>query len=181
MGEFGKMEIEIWNNQQMQEHIDRKDYPVDRLPYMSEHFKGFTYFSPDFVEFRFKTEDSTKNSKKDRAVVALENTDLVGIFSFLWMKGEYDFEHYYPRFVDVTKDKRSQGIGTALVKRLNKPCFLWGKTLMVMEGSYTRDGNDYIKKVIERELTGEHFKIVNGMMTRLEDYDILINGGVSHE
>lgn len=164
------MKIEIWDNRQVRAHLDEKNYPVKKLSGMSEVFKGFSYFSPEFIEMRLKTDESIVNSEKDKSIVALENTDLVGVFSFLWMKGYDSFYHYFPRFIDVRSDLRNKGIGTALVKRLNEPCFLWGETLKISALDYSSDGDKYIRKVIERELTGEHFKIFDVAKVGVEPY-----------
>ena len=173
------MEIEIWDNLQMQNYIDKKLVSTMAENHGQRYFRGFTFFGPDFIESRpafdsgqcpFELQD-LNSFKEDRHVVALEDSDLVGLFSLMFGFFHYEFPHYYRRIFEVREDKRDQKIATSLVRRLKEPCFLHGKVLMIRESSYTADGNKYLKKVIDRELKDAPFRVCDGWFNSLAMYD----------
>jgi GNAT superfamily N-acetyltransferase len=172
------MEIAIWNNQEFEQHVKAKNYPTWQHSNGHKYFLGFNFIGPRFVEQRpafdkgectFKVPE-VKTFINDRHIVALDNSDLIGVFSLMYGFYNYSFVHYYPRILEVRKDKQNQGIATALVSRLEQPCFLHGQVLMVRAASYTADGRKYLKRIFDREITGKHFRFVDGSMTNLNDY-----------
>ncbi|MBP7708373.1 hypothetical protein KA107_01710 [Candidatus Pacearchaeota archaeon] len=171
------MKIEIWDNRQLQAYLDEKKYPTVTKLNRDVRFKGFDLFGPSFFYHRSDTENRGGNHltryPEDRHVVALSDSELVGLFSFMYGKASYDFWHYYPRMLDVREDNRNKKVATFLVRRLKEPCFLHGQVLMIQDSHYTSDGRNYLRKVIDRELSDVPFKVVDGWFTKLELYDSL--------
>jgi hypothetical protein len=172
------MEIDIWGNQQMKKHIEAKNYPTWKPSNGNLYFEGFKFVGPRFIELRpafdkgqctFET-PTVDSFPEDRHIVALDNSDLIGVFSLMQGFYHYEFPHYYPRILEVKKDKQHCGVATALIRRLKEPCFLWGKVFIIRDNSYTADGLRYLKPRFDAEMHGTHFKFVDGTMTRLEDY-----------
>jgi hypothetical protein len=173
-----KFDIEIWSNEDFDRHVKSKGYPTYENHNRHTYFKGFEFLGPNFVYDRPDTERGHEipdfNPKDfDRQIVALDKSGIVGIFAFMYCKGDYDFWSYYPRFLEVREDKKRQGVATTLIRRLKEPCFMHGNILMIGRDSYTLDGNKYLKKIIERELDERYFRIVDGTFSKLEIYDLL--------
>jgi GNAT superfamily N-acetyltransferase len=170
--------IEIWNNVELQQHLKEKEYETYVAKNRRTHFKGFQYFGPNFstrpafdggkVTFKIP---SIEDFTDDRTLVALEDSNIVGLFSLRYGFYNYTFQHYYPRILEVRDDKRNQGIATSLIKRLKEPCFLHGDVFMIRDSSFTSKGRKYLKDVFERELKDAPFRVVDGWFTHLEDYD----------
>jgi hypothetical protein len=154
------MEIDIWNNQQVQEHLNEKNYPTWHHACGQDYVVGFNYVTPNFIKSRLEAQDNYDNSLADRSVVCLEDKNLIGIFAFMHFGKPASC--FFPRFLEVRDDRLHRGVATALVKRLNDPCFLWGNVLSLNNSYYTEDGMKYLKKVMDRELFKGHFKIDSG-------------------
>ena len=170
-----EVEIDIWDNRQIQEYINLVNLPTEKTG-KNLHYKGLSFFGPSFIKDRYEEDVVYSNEKEisrleeqeikgevnsdyDRNIVAISDGEIVGISSFLWNKERYEFWSYYIRFISVKQDWKGVGIGTNLIKRLNEPCFMWNKILMLPR-HYEKEGEKYLIKIINRELTGEHFAIV---------------------
>ncbi len=177
-----EIEIDIWNNKQLETYISKEKRPSSRRG-MGIHYEGFEFFGPRMISNRKSSEmpypgnsSLTKmeiqykisgiNQDFDRAIVALDRGEIIGIESFMWVKSEKSFWKYYPRFVDVRKDWKHNGVATALIQRLNEPCFMWGKMMVGSGNSYSPEGKKYFKKLIERKLRTDKFAIISNHLTK---------------
>lgn len=164
------MEIEIWDNKKMKEWVSRTKHPI---AHDGRTYSLFQYFGPHYSQIREVPKgDSPLSAKMDRTIVAFERKDLefgvkniedmFGIFTFHFERKNCSHYYYTPGILEVRMDKWGQRIATRLIQRLNQPCFLWGRTLMIKPTDYTPDGQWLIKPIIERTLDGNLFNIMEG-------------------
>ncbi|MCK5449523.1 hypothetical protein KAI32_01530 [Candidatus Pacearchaeota archaeon] len=170
-----KIDIDIWDNNQIQKYINAKTRPTEKTG-ENLHYKDLHFFGPNFVNEGYKENNfypsekeiskleiqninGQANSDYDRNIVAISNSEIIGISSFLWNKDHYKFWHYYMRFTSVKQSWKNIGVGTSLIKRFNEPCFMWNKIFMLPK-IYENEGRKYLLPMINKELCGEHFAII---------------------
>jgi hypothetical protein len=153
------MEIDIWNNKQVQEHLDRKEYPVWHSFNGLDYISGFNYIHPNFIASRLKEFDNYEDSLQDRNIVALDDSGLVGMVAFMYQNKPAP--HFFPKFLEVRSDYLHRGIATSLVKRIAEPCFLLGSALNLNDFYYTEDGRKYLKNIIDKEWFQGHFRVID--------------------
>lgn len=95
----------------------------------------------------------------DKALVARVGPCMVGILYCEWLRLERDetFWGYNLSFVDVHESWRGNGIGSSLIRHLNKEAWLQGKNLCLT--CYTALGQERLAHVVARELTSTEFAI----------------------
>lgn len=164
------VEIDIWDNEKINNFISntRQNYHAGSS-FGRLVFEGFNYFGPNFISdrendciiFNLHKNSSYANLSKDRAVVSLDGSEVIGIFSFLCGDFFWEFEHYRPLFLDVRKDWRNKKIATNMIKRLNEPSFLSEQFLVLSGRNYSYLGKLYARPVIEKEWDGRQFSIID--------------------
>lgn len=170
------MDIQIWDNLQMKEYISKTQrQTVIDSDHRGLKYKGFRYFGPGFLKEELIDEEidylcrlnplygnnSERNLAKDQSVVSLVDSEVNGILSLIYGKFYWDSPHYKIQFLDVCEDSRHRGVATALIRRLNEPSVLSGKSLAVTNCEYSALGRKYAKHVLERDLTGKQLRIYN--------------------
>jgi len=167
--------IDIWDYHQLKE-FTKQDLPTYKQnrelifegfsflrPYltyqMEKEWKDTVYTIGDHLS-KFEIQDQQLLDKLayTRSITASVDDTLIGILLCQWGKWHEDFWHYHIRFIDVHKDFRNQGVATELLKQFNDTEFLKGKILFM--GLLTKDGHDYLKHVIEKELKAEDYAII---------------------
>jgi hypothetical protein len=95
----------------------------------------------------------------DKALVARVGPCMVGILYCEWLRLERDetFWGYNLSFVDVHESWRGNGIGSSLIRHLNKEPWLQGKNLCLT--CYTALGQERLAHVVARELTSTEFAL----------------------
>jgi len=168
-----KIDVDTWGFKRLKEYVS--GLPTCRKG-MSSVLEGFAFFGPtplyhleSFKDEKYSEasnlslleiqQDRTlPNQKYHRALVALHESVLCGIFLCDWGKRPFDFWKYHTKHLDVHEDYRNLGVGTRLVKSLDQADFLESKILQI--GTYTVDGENYIQKVMERELKGKNYALI---------------------
>lgn len=167
--------IHTWNFQQLKKYVS-KDLSTSTNG-MLRHFNGFRFLGPNTayemeilrVEIKYEKEKtlspleiqpdrSLPKEKYHKSLVALIDEEVCGIAICQWIKDSMPFWRYHIKLIDVNEKFRNLGVGTNLVKALDKAVFLDSK--IIQDGRYTEDGKKYIQKAVQRELKGERYAFI---------------------
>lgn len=166
--------LEVWNLEELEAYASQELEIEEHDNYEKRVYEGFKYFDPGLF-YRMKEFDPAKdysveeelspleeqldpnlrNTGYHRAIVAFHEETLCGVLVCQWIKRGYSFWHYHIQYVDVRKDYKNIGIGTALIRALDQSEFLKAKILLI--GMFSEDGKKYMKQVIKRELKAENY------------------------
>ena len=175
--EGSEINLEIWNNSDLKGYFLRELRPL-RQDTNDAKYVGFDFFGPVMFKRRsFNRNDYSRESdhsdlekqdaryltdhEYDRSIVGLNTSqEVIGIAHYTWLKCNNVWS-YYPSFLDVRKDMWDKKVATNLIKRLNEPCFMWGKIFVGSGNSKTDLGEKYLSGRKEKYLRKDKFKMVS--------------------
>lgn len=153
--------IETWKMDQIKKYISQEHQTRDINNMGDQSFVGFAFFGPNFYRDLQRVDPDNNYFRREvnhRAVVAKADSQAVGIIALQWVKFYMPFWHYHIRWIDVHQDYKNQGVGTNLVRYLNKADFIKGKVLFL--SMLTREGQMYIAKVMKKELLAKDYVLI---------------------
>jgi len=167
-----EINIETWNFEQLEKYSLENIKPLKN----GETFQGFNLFRPsslnclkchrdvpykenqNLTPLEIQTERHLDNIQYHRALIAFHKKELCGIYFLKWIKNSENFWHYHPSYLEVHQKYKNKGLGTNLVKALDKSNFLNSKILML--GTYTYEGELYIEKIVNKELKAKNYALI---------------------
>jgi|GEM_PF-5785105 len=171
------LEIRTWNFGNLERFVASSYWPSHYRNHSWRIYDGFTFFGPDAaVNLRMHDPDNQyrvnpllsplerqewtlPKTSYHRALVASLDGQPVGILLCEWLKCYNPYWSYHLNYIDVREDTKNLGIGTSLLRKLDRSRFLKRKILRV--GWATEEGRKHIMPVVERELRAREYALVH--------------------
>jgi len=169
--------IDTWGYNQLKDFVKNSGVQVVQTG-MNYHLDCFRYLGPSAMQslesynsrnYFNSSENLTKLELQEnmnlfdtdyhRALCIFDEDDLIGIIICEWINdSHYPFWCYHINFIDVHTEYKNLGVGTNLMKALDKANFLDSKVLQ--RGQSSEEGSLYISHVAERELNAENYALI---------------------